>query len=237
MTPNNTQNVEVYALRDDWGMHQAVQMAYDQYQKNTGDERKALSGDQVARWEDFRIEHGVDATVDTLLPKLHAPDFTGTGTRLAAGEFEDSTVVDSTDTLRKFTFGTPSSTQYGILQEYDLKANATTTPTEATGSSGNRVPYGEIDSENNELTSFALQSHGDNPPYDRTGVNAPTPWVKVATLGAGAAGQQRLSTGFFNAPCGLVVLVGNDNFWNSDAMMFEVQKGKYKGVGGMSLLE
>jgi hypothetical protein len=35
----------------------------------------------------------------------------------------------------------------------------------------------------------------------------------------------------------LVVLVGNSNDWNSDEMMFEVQKGDYKGVGGKSLLE
>jgi hypothetical protein len=237
MIPTETQTVEVYALRDDWGVHQSVKMAYKQYLKNTEDERKALGEDQVARWEDFRINHGVAGSVNTLLPKLHDPTFTGTGTILSAGEFELSTVVDATDTRRTFTFGTPGGAEYGVLQEYDLSANAETSPTDTTGSSGSRVPYGEIDSENNEITSLDMQQHGDNPPYDRTGVNAPTPWVKVATLGVGASGAQRLSTGFFNAPCGLVVLVGNNASWNSDAMMFEVKKGDYKGVGGMSLLE
>jgi hypothetical protein len=61
--------------------------------------------------------------------------------------------------------------------------------------------------------------------------------VKVATLGQSAGGAQKLSTGYVNAPCGLVVLVGPSNDWNSDVIHFEVQKGNYKGVGGMSLLE
>jgi len=237
LIPTSTDLVEVFALRDDWAVQKGVQMAYKQYLKNTADERKALGKDQVARWEDFRIDDGVAAVNNTLLPKLHDPTFTGTGSILSAGEFELSTVVDAADARRTFTFGTPGGSEYGVLQEYDLSANAETSPTDTTGSSGNRVPYGEIDSENNELTSLDMQQHGDNPPYDRTGVNAATPWVKIATLGAGAAGQQRLSTGFFNAPCGLVVLVGSSTTWNSDSIMFEVQKGQYKGVGGMSLLE
>lgn len=236
MVPTSDQTVEVYALRDDWAVHQGLKMAYKQYLKNTEDERKALGKDQVARWEDFRVDAGVTGSFNDMFAKLHAPDFT-TDIIMNAGEFELSTVVDSSDTRRTFTWGTPSATEYGILQEYDLAANAETSPTDTTGSTGERVPYGEIDSENNELTSLDMQQHGDNPPYDRTGVNATSPWVKVATLGAGVAGQQRLSTGFFNAPCGLVVLVGNSAGWNSDNMMFEVQKGNYKGVGGMSLLE
>lgn len=237
MDPASPGTVEVYVLRDDWAIHQGVKMAYDQYLDNTEDERKALSGSQVARWEDFRIADGVGATHNELLAKLHDPTFTGTGTLMSAGEFELSTVVDSSDVRRTFTFGTPGATEYGILQEYDKKANAITSPTEATGTSGDRTPYSEINSEVNDLTALDMQQHGDNPPYDRTGVNATTPWVKVATLGSGAAGDQQLSTGFINAPCGLVVLVGNANDWNSDQMRFEVQSGKYKGVGGMSLLE
>lgn len=232
MIPIENQTVEVYALRDDWAVHQGLKMAYEQYLKNTEDERKNL-GSQVARWEDFRVEDGIAAVHNELLPKLHDPTFTGTGAILSAGEFALSNVVDQSNTRRTFTWGAPGGGQYGILQEYDKSGNVdldTSTPT-------SDAPYVDIDSEVNEGTHDDLQTDGNAPPYDRSGVNAGTPWVKVATLGAGAAGQQRLSTGFFNAPCGLVVLVGNSDGWNSDAMMFEVQKGEYKGVGGKSLLE
>ena len=233
MTPvADGQQVEVYALRDDWAVHQGMKMAYRQYLKNTADERKNL-GTHVARWEDFRVDDGVAATNNTLLPKLHDPTFTGSGAILSSGEFALSNVVDQSNTRRTFTWGTPGGGQYGILQEYDKSGNAQGDPSSLVAD----APYVDIDSEVNEGTHDDLQGDGNLPPYDQGGVNAGTPWVKIATLGAGAAGQQRLSTGFFNAPCGLVVLVGNSATWNSDSMMFEVQKGQYKGVGGMSLLE
>ena len=232
MIPTATQTVEVYALRDDWAVHQGLKMAYEQYAKNTEDERQNL-GKETARWEDFRCDDGVAAISNTLLPKLHDGTFTGTGSILSAGEFALSNVVDQANNRRTFTWGTPSATQYGILVEYNKTGNAQSDPSIVV----NDAPYVDIESDVNELTHDDLQTDGNAPPYDANGSNESTPWVKVATLGAGAAGQQRLSTGFFNAPCGLVVLVGNSNDWNSDEMMFEVQKGQYKGVGGMSLLE
>jgi hypothetical protein len=234
MDPASPGSVEVYALRDDWAIHQGVKMAYQMYLKNTEDERKALGSNAVARWEDFRIADGVSAVHNELLAKLHDPTFTGTGTLMSAGEFDLSNVVDSSNTRRTFTFGTPGATEYGILQEYDKSANAQSTPADVTGVTG---AYTELDSEINTQTSADLQADGNNPPYDRNGVAAGTPWVKVAELGSGAAGDQKLSTGFFNAPCGLVVLVGPSADWNSDQMRFEVKAGNYKGVGGQSLLE
>lgn len=232
MRPQATQQVDVYALRDDWAVHAGLKMAYQQYLKNTADERKNL-GTQVARWEDFRVDDGIAGPHNTLLPKLHDPTFTGAGTLLSQGEFALSNVVDQANVKRIFTWGTPGGGAYGILQEYDKSGNAQGDPSAPTLD----APYVDIDSEVNEGTHDDLQADGNLPPYDQSGVNAGTPWVKIASLGAGAAGQQRLSTGFFNAPCGLVVLVGNGLDWDSDQMMFEVQKGEYKGVGGKSLLE
>ena len=226
--------VEVYALRDDWAVHQGVKMAYQMFSQNTEDERKALGSNMVARWEDFRIADGVAATHNELLAKQHDPTFTGTGTLMSAGEFTLSHVVDSGNTRRTFTFGTPGGTEYGILQEYDKSANAQGSPSTISGVTG---AYTELNSEINTQTTVDLQQDNNQPPYDRDGVNAATPWVKIGTIGSGPAGDQKLSTGFFNAPCGLVVLVGPASDWNSDTMRFEVKAGKYKGVGGLSLLE
>ena len=234
MDPASPGAVEVYALRDDWAIHQGVKMAYQMYLKNTEDERKAMSGNMVTRWEDFRIADGVAATHNELLAKLHDPTFTGTGSLMSAGEFSLSHVVDSGNTQKTFTFGTPGGTEYGILQEYDKSGNAQGSPSTTGGVIG---AYTELDSEINTATTNSLMVDNNQPPYDRDGVAAGTPWVKVGTIGSGAAGDQKLSTGFFNAPCGLVVLVGPGNDWNSDQMRFEVKAGQYKGVHAPSMLE
>ena len=225
------QTVEVYALRNDWAVHQGFKMAYDVYLHNTEDERKLLSGTQVARWEDFRVDDGLTGSFNPLLPVLHTPGLADAIKQ--DGSFERSTVVDTAQTTRTFTWGTPSVTQYGILQEYDLKGNAQQSPDSDT----NDGPYANIKNEIDETLLKNLQEDGASPPYDATGVNADSPWVRVATLKVGAAGDQKLSTGYFDAPCGLVVCVGNNGTWNSNALRFEVKSGTYKGVHAPSMLE
>ena len=222
---------EVYALRNDWAVHQGLKMAYEMYLHNTEDERKALSGTQMARWEDFRCDAGLDVTAEILLPVLHQDNFTRT--ILTQGEFDLSTVVDTAQQTRTFTWGSASGTEYSILGEYDLKANAQPDPSSDT----NDGPYANIKNELDETITKNLQEDGNLPPYDATGVNATTPWVRVATLGAGPAGDQKLSTGYFDAPCGIVVVVGNTGSWNSNDLIFEVKAGKYKGVHAPSMLE
>ena len=225
------QTVEVYALRNDWAVHQSFKMAYDVYLHNTEDERKELSGTQVARWEDFRVDDGLTGSFNALLPVLHTPGLADSIKQ--EGSFEKSTVVSTDQTTRTFSWGAGSATQYGMLEEYDLKGNAQTSPSSDT----NDGPYGNIKNEIDETILQNLQEDGASPPYDATGVNAQSPWVRVATLKVGVAGDQKLSTGFFDAPCGLVVCVGNSAGWNSNALRFEVKAGQYKGVHAPSMLE
>ena len=224
--------IEVFALRDDWAVHQGIKMAYKEYLKNTSDERKKL-GKHTARWEDFRVHDGITGLNNELLPVMRDGSFLGAGTILTAGQFERSTIVDASDVQKSFSWGVPSATQYGVLLEYNKTGNAQFDPAVVV----NDAPYVNIDSEVNEQTHDDLQADGQAPPYDANGSNHLTPFVKVATLGTGPTGDQRLSTGFFNAPCGLVVLVGNNSDWSSRDIKFEVKKGDYKGVSGLSLLE
>ena len=232
--PGTTGVIEVYALRDDWAVHQGLQHAYKAYLAATADERANMSKSQIARWEDFRCHDGIAGAFNPLNAKLQDPTFTGGGSRLTSGEFTLTEVVDASGTTRQFTWGTPSGSEYGILQEYDKAGNAQPTPSSLV--SGAAGPYSGLEDGNDADVYTDLEAVGNEPPYDATGVNAGTPWVKVGTIGTGAA-DQKLSTGFFNAPCGLVVLVGPANDWNSDQITFEVKAGQYKGVGGMSLLE
>jgi hypothetical protein len=228
MEPANVGTYEVYALRDDWAVQKGLQMAYKHYVRNTADERESL-GKQVARWEDFRVNTG--ASGNSLFATLRSP--AAAESILTAGEFALANVVDSSNTQRTFTWGTPGAAQFGILQEYDKAGNAQGDPSSFTADG----PYEEINSEVNAITMDDLQTDGNLPPYDQAGVNSGSPFVKVGQLGAGPGGDQRLSTGYFTAPCGIVIIVGPAADWNSGNLSFVCQSGDYKGVHAPSMLE
>lgn len=228
-------NVEVYVLRDDWAVQKGFQMAYQQYLEVTADERKRMSPDQVARWEDFRVEHGLTIPINVGVPTLLSPS--GGNTTLSGGEFVDSTTIDATGNRRTFTWGTPGALQWGILQEYDKYANAPTSPTDTIGGPGQRMPYSGLNEDVDDIQSFDMQTNGDNPPYDRDGVNASSPWVRVATIGINGLGGQKLSTGFFCAPCGLILLRGYSDEGGEFALNVTAKSGDYKGVHAPSMLE
>lgn len=225
--------VEVYALRDDWGVQKAYQMAYKQYLENNADERDALAG-KTARWEDFRVDDGY-TTGFTPFVALYTE--AGGTVELGAGEFELSTVTDTTQTSRTFSWKPgATSPQYSILDEYALASNAAVTPStpETDG------PYANIRNELDQNQMVDLQEHGNNAPYDATGVNTSSPWMKVAVLQGGAATVQKLSTGFFTAPCGFVVVrnvgTGGGNVQIAN-LSCTVKAGDYKGVHAPSMLE
>lgn len=231
--PAETATVEVYALRDDWGVQQAFQEAYKVYLENNADEREALGG-RTARWEDFRVDHGYTTG---WVPKPVLFDESGATIELTAGEFELSTVTNTAQTSHTFTWDPhPTSGTYSMLAEYALKSNSQDTPSnpETDG------PYANVRNELDQNQMVDLQEHGNAPPYDSTGVNTASPWVKVAVLQGGAATVQKLSTGYFTAPCGLVV-VRNVGTGGSDVNITRisatVKAGDYKGVHAPSMLE
>lgn len=229
MRPTGDGLYEVYALRDDWAVQKAFQLAYNNYVKNVADEKGSMSKSQIARWADFRVAPG--ATGALLLSKLHQPDTTAA--ILATGEFELANVVDQAGATRTFTWSNaPGGSEYSLLNEYDLAGDAQGAPSNFSTPG----PYEDIDADTDAATFDHLEGDGNNPPYDANGVNATTPFVRIATLGA-AAGVQKLSTGFFTAPCGIVLIVGPNASWNSDLMSMTVKSGDYKGVHAPSMLE
>lgn len=226
--------IEVFVLRDDWAVQKAFQMAYQQYLKNTADERKNLSSNQIARWEDFRVKDGLNLVggVNQSRPVLHLEN--GGASPLNAGEFNDSNVVDGAGVERTFTWsGAPSATEYSLLVEYNKAGNQDRLPY----LSEFDAPYDNINTQVDAVTHRNLQTDGNDPPYDETGVNHLTPWVRVAVLGTGGFGQQRLSTGFFTAPCGLVLLKGFTEASEAYSVTLEAKSGSYKGVHAPSMLE
>jgi len=226
----STANIEVYVLRDDWAVQKAFQMGYHQYMRNTSDERNNLSPGQIARWSDFRVRTGVPSGTTSLVPVLS--DSSGADVQLTTGEFSFAEVVDAAGTTKTFTWGAGSGFQFGLLTEYDKVANSQATPQ----STPFDAPYVDIDSEVNEDTHDHLQGDGNLPPYDQNTVNSGSPFVKVARLGVGGTGAQKLSTGFFTAPCGIVLITGM-NAIDVATLNIEYKSGDYKGVHAPSMLE
>jgi hypothetical protein len=222
--------LDVFALRDDWAVQKAYQMAYSMYRQNTADERSILSKGQVSRWEDFRVASGINGTdIDAAFV-----DETLAAYRLNVGSFPLSNVVTTAQNERSFTWKpVPGATEYSILQEYDNAGNAQASPNSDT----NDGPYADLKNEMDQQVLQNLQEDGALPPYTQNGVNAESPWVKVGTIG-GTAGAQKLSTGYFTAPCGIVVVTGRGIAWNAtDLLCIEAKAGDYKGVHAPSMLE
>jgi hypothetical protein len=230
LNQNSTQTIEVFALRDDWAVQKGLQMAYQQYLENTAHERNKLTDGQVARWEDFRVSDGVAGPHDELFATLR--DQNMTATRLGVGEFSLSNVVDAANVKKIFTWSpAPSGGEYGILVEYEKSGRMDLSPATIEPD----MAYADIDAMTNDATADDLKSDGNAPPYDPNTVNEQGPWVRVGTLG-GTGGVQQLSTGFFCAPCGIVVLKGVTIDGDLD-LRVTYKKGDYKGVSAPSMLE
>lgn len=220
--------IEVFALADSWWTMKALQLAKAAWDESNAEELAMLGG-KKARWSDFRVLHGVDSP-EALVARQFASNMNPV--QFTAGEFTPSRVVDQAGVTREFTWANvPAADEYSIYAEYDRSGNTNVDPTTpATGPYTGLLPNLETDA------AAALQQVGNEPPYNATQYPSGI-WVKIGTLHLGA-GRQRLSTGFFNAPCGLVVLknYGTAGIGNLDVQV-EVKKGDYKGISAKSMLE
>lgn len=229
MNPQSTDGqVDIYVLKDTWSVHKAVQMAYKEYLENTKDERARMSN--TARWEDFRADHGIPAgTFGLAVAGLRSN--TGGLTAFTAGEFELSKVVDADNITQTFTFGpTSGATELSILAEYDSTDNAQSTPDSSPGTGG----YDNLHSNLDDVVTDGLRQDGNLPPYNQTSLSPTQIWVRVGSIGTGAGGVQKLSTGFFCAPGGIIVMRGVDT---TNYLNLTVKAGDYKGVHAPSMLE
>lgn len=222
--------IEVFVLRDDWAVQKAFQMAYQQYLNNTMDERQNLGSNMVARWEDFRVRDGLTLSKNEARPVLH--NLAGVAIPLTAGEFQLSTVVDGADTTKTFTWGAAAADRFSILGEYNKVGAAHNEPDTRTTD----APYLNIDTNIDEVVHDNLQGNGDAPPYEQNSVHETSPWVRIATLG-GTGGVQKLSSGFFTAPCGLILLKGYGGDPQPDSVTVTAKAGDYKGVHAPSMVE
>jgi len=219
--------VEVYALSSNWDVQRAYALAKSVYDRAHEDELSQTSVTR-ARWSDFRVENGI--TTNELDPVRYdnALGFVVKN----AGEHELSS-VDKAGVDTTFSWGGAAANRLDILDEWIRSGRAATTPTNISTT----VPYDGVN--NDELSNSEmqnLQQDGNNPPYGIDSDN--DPYIKVATLyyRPGATGMQRLSTGFFDAPCGIFVTKTNNALANG-SLKLTVKAGDYKGVHALSMCQ
>lgn len=226
--------VDVYALMDTWTLQKSLQMAKSAWDKANAEAKDMLDG-KVARWNDFRVRHGLTGAgggtgFDTLTACGFNPNTLGLEDYLG-GEFIDSSVIDQTGATRHFTWAhAPLAGEYSIVSEYDLSGNTSSDPTvPATGAYDGLLPNLSAGA------AAALQEDGNLPPYSENSLNGNAVWVKVATLFF-SAGRAKASTGFFVAPGGYIALT-NTSLLTSPEIQIECKRGDYKGIHAPSMLE
>ena len=218
--------IEVYALRDTWGNHKAYQMAFDIYNKSVAAEKERLSDDQLARWQDFRCQDGTG--YQEMLPQVS--NEAQVDAALNIGEFNVSQVEDIGGNTMVFTWGNGvAGTSYGIRAEYELKSTTDDSPVQNLED----VPYDQQQENVSNVEINQLRNRGNDPPYNSDSFG--DAWVKVASLSR-TPGQQRLTTGFFTAPCGFIVVTGLSGATQTP-LQLTVKAGDYKGVHADSMLE
>jgi hypothetical protein len=225
LQPADAVQYNVFALADTWMVQKAWQLGRSVYLRSTADERAAMSKQKIARWEDFRVLAGLTGWAGGEL--VPAPYSNGMASSAdTAGEFELSeiTLADGV-TQRAFTWGATGGSFLGLLEEYDKTGATDSSPSIVDGDNA----YVGTDSGIHDSQADDLAGKGNFPPYDASTMN-PRVWVRIARLDA-AASHGKLSTGYFNAPCGLVVVqpsVPSTAIVNQ--LSLTVQGGNYKGV-------
>lgn len=221
------QTVEVYTIKPTWASIRAWELAKENFDQSYQDERDNINKNQQARWFDFRVDHGLGA-VQTFVGRGDNNLDPAAGVRFDDGEFVLSTVEDQTGASRTFTWSNVGGTgAYAILNEYAEGTRAAQSPAFTTGDG----PYDNLHADSSAIESEALQDAGNVAPYNSTIITNGN-WMKVATLAMGATAG-RFSTGYFDAPCGLIGIVvtgGPEASQLNQSLILECQAGDYKGV-------
>jgi len=229
---------EVWALSNTWYVQKAFEEAKMAFDMAYEDEKAFVNETNVGRWRDFRIRPSTGESYNPVTGFWAYPRSgitPGTATNLTGGQFVDSLVQVSGGATKQFSWApTSSGTLFSLIEEYDLAGNQTRSPNLSTGD----MPYEGLKADTSQIEAAALQTQGQDPPYNAT--TFPAVWVKVGELSVGSSGAQRLSTGYFHAPCGVFAVktvggTGNIGTDAGDNICLEIKAGKYKGVSAVNM--
>jgi len=225
--------VEIYALSNTWYVQKAFEEAKSNYDMAYENEVENINETNIGRWRDFRIRtvnfesfSGFYSAVFPVVANTSTVEGSITG-----GSFIDSMVEESTGTQKRFTWALGDANNYSVMEEYDKAGNQSRSPATGTGT----MPYAELEADSSAVEGAALQTDGQDPPYNATAF--PNAFVKVGELTVGTNGSQKLSTGYFHAPCGVFIIrssTGNVLDLGNN-LSLEVRSGDYKGVSAHNM--
>lgn len=214
-------DIEVFALRNNWDTQRAFALAKKHYDEAIADE---LNSTENARWLDFRVFHGT-AGVD-----LHpvVVDNSTLSTNVPADGEHALSLVDKGGVGHNFTWGAASSTRIDIKNEWIQSGRVSDDPSTPITS----APYDGLNADRmSDIEQTGIQERGNKPPYNETSQNDLLVQIGTLRYEPGTVGLQKLSTGFFDAPCGLFVIkVTSGINLPAGAVHFTAQSGDYKGV-------
>ena len=225
--------VEIFALSNTWYVQKAFEEAKANYDMAYENEVENINETNIGRWRDFRIRsknfESFSAFYSAIYP-LSSDASTLTGP-ITGGQFVDSMVEESTGTQKRFTWALGDANNYSVMEQYDKAGNQTRNPATGTGT----MPYAELEADSSAIEGAALQTDGQDPPYNAT--TFPPAFVKVGELTVGTNGSQKLSTGYFHAPCGVfIVRSSTGNVLDlGNNLSLEVRAGDYKGVSAHNM--
>jgi len=221
--------VEVYALRNNWDTQRAFALAKKVYDEAYADELKIGTGN-AARWQDFRVRHGVTGA-GTIDPVRY--DSATLALTVENDGEHASSAVDVGGVEKSFTWGNANATTIAITQEWAEAGRTASDPNILS----TVVPYAGVNSDQlSDIEQENLGQDGNNPPYSSS---ANTDLLtKVATLyfRPGAIGLSKLSTGYFDAPCGLFIVKVNQTLPNG-YLKLSAKAGGYKGVHALDMCQ
>lgn len=225
-------DVEVFALQNNWDTQRAFALAKATYDDAYAHELKHTKTANLARWRDFRVAADVTGAVD-LFPVVVDTSSLSVTTN-SNGEFANSTVDDS-GVAKRFTWGLASASALDIKNEW-IESGRTAADPSVTSTT---APYAGVNSDDmSDIEMSALANSGNNPPYGNTAESDIFHRVGIMRYEPGPDGLQRLSTGYFDAPCGLFVIkVTSGINLAAGSVVLTAQSGDYKGISALKMCQ
>lgn len=247
--------LEVYSLRPVWMTQATWRKAFETYLNAYADEIE-VDKSRVARWRDFKVRM-LSSSIphQTFTALAHTVLDTGAtaSVQLDAGEHEFSTiaaqnVLTGSEITKSFAWICSASnlgTTYKICYEAERQNDTQESPEDTTNQS---VPYQDAYTNVDDIRESeydAIAQHGDAPPYDSEAWLDGIELAHIAQLGffqddqnsdgvADTSIWSKRTTGWFDAPCGFVLIRGMSSDYNGEIIL-EVAEGSYKGVRAHSL--
>lgn len=225
-------DVEVFALRNNWDVQRAFALAKATYDEAHADELNHTKSGNLARWRDFRMDDGVNSAVDLNPVIIDIP--TLNVSIPSDGEFAKATVDDG-GTEKFISWGNSAANTISARDEWIVAGRTGDDPSTVSTD----APYAGVNSDSmSDIEMETLGTDGNQPPYSATSDSDLFYRVGIMRYETAPDGLQRLSTGYFDAPCGLFVIkVTSGVNLSAGSVVLTAQSGDYKGISAQKMCQ